>query len=148
MPAEVIVNCDQPLVPAVNVWAAPERALSEVIAAAIPPTHDPRIEKQPLAKSQPLLAVEVAEVEVKLSLAAEIPHEKVEVAEDEETVIEPEVEALPERERSVAWRVPVANKPPTVEVPVVRELPWIARAVEVPALVVPIWKLPPVTYPP
>ena len=54
----------------------------------------------------------------------------------------------PEVVRLVACTVPVANNPPTVEVPEVRELPWIARAVLVPAVVVPIWKLPPVTYPP
>ena len=71
---------------------------------------------------------------------------KVEVALAEETVIAPDVEALPERDKSTACIVPVAKSPPTVEVPDVRELPWIAREVLVPADVVPIWKLPPVMY--
>mgnify|MGYP001620200332 CR=1 FL=1 len=43
----------------------------------------------------------------------------------------------PEVVRLVACTVPVANNPPTVEVPEVRELPWIARAVVVPAVEVP-----------
>ena len=45
----------------------------------------------------------------------------------------------------VACTVPVANNPPTVVVPEMRALPWIAREVLVPADVVPIWKLPLVT---
>ena len=67
-----------------------------------PPRHVPFIEKHPPDKSIPFAKEEVAVVEVTLRSLVEIPHVKVEVADDEETVIEPEVEALPERERSVA----------------------------------------------
>ena len=48
----------------------------------------------------------------------------------------------PEVVMFVACTVPVANNPPTVVVPEMRALPWTARAVLVPADVVPIWKLP------
>ena len=42
----------------------------------------------------------------------------------------------------VACTVPVAKSPPTVEVPVVRALPWIAREVLVPADDVPMLTCP------
>lgn len=44
----------------------------------------------------------------------------------------------PEVVMLVACTVPVAKRPPTVEVPVTNSLPWIARAVVVPAVEVPI----------
>ena len=52
----------------------------------------------------------------------------------------------PEVVMFVACTVPVAKRPATVAVPDVREFPWIAREVEVPAEVVPIWKFPAVRY--
>ena len=60
----------------------------------------------------------------------------------------PEIDAPPVMDKLVAIIVPVAKSPPTVEVPLVRELPWTARVVEVAAEVVPMYNPPLVTKPP
>ena len=60
----------------------------------------------------------------------------------------PVIEAPPVIFKFVAIIVPVANSPPTVEVPETRVLPWTANTVEVAAEVVPIKKVPVVTKPP
>jgi hypothetical protein len=145
VPAEVIASDAQPLLVVERVWTVPDKPFNEDIPLGTP-IQTPFIAKHPFTKSIPLEKLEVADVEVTRSNLVDIPHVKVEVALAEETVIDPEVEAFPERDKSTACTVPVAKSPPTVEVPDVRELPWIAREVEVPAEVVPIWKLPPVMY--